>query len=184
MVTLHDIMSVDVRTISPEATLREAAELLADEHISGVPVVANGRVLGVVSATDLLDFASDVPGTPTAREDRVEYGEWPEPEEWVEGEEPPAAYFAEYWDDAGVEVSERVRETEGPEWNVLEEHTVSEIMTRTVVSLPADTRVRDAAEFMLRAGVHRVLVVEDDRLAGMVSTTDIVKAVAQYGLAG
>lgn len=184
MVTLHDIMSVDVRTIGPEATLREAAELLSAEHITGLPVVAADRVVGVISASDLLDFSSDLPGTPTTREEQIEWGGWGEPESWSEGDEPPAAYFAEYWEDAGADVFERMDEPDGPEWNVLEEHTVSEVMTRALVTLPPETPVREAAEYMLRTGVHRILVMADGALAGMVSTTDVVKAVAQYGLAG
>ena len=184
MVTLHDIMSVDVQTISPDATLREAAELLSGEHITGLPVVAADQVVGVISASDLVDFSSDLPGTPTTREEQIEWGTWQEVETWSEGDEPPAAYFAEYWEDAGADVFERMEETDGPEWNVLEEHTVSEVMTRTLVTLPPDTPVREAAEYMLRTGVHRILVMADGSLAGMVSTTDIVKAVAQHGLAG
>jgi CBS domain-containing protein len=42
MITLHDIMTVDVITVEPEASLREVAELLSSEHISGVPVVDGG----------------------------------------------------------------------------------------------------------------------------------------------
>ena len=37
MVSLHDIMTLDVLTVSPETTLREAAALFADEYVSGAP---------------------------------------------------------------------------------------------------------------------------------------------------
>ena len=37
---------------------------------------------------------------------------------------------------------------------------------------------QQAARSMLRAGVHRLLVMEDGRLAGLVTTTDLVRAVA------
>lgn len=182
MVTLHDIMSVDVVTVSPDVSLRDVAELLADRHISGVPVVANGRVLGVVSATDLLEFDAASRGVPRERTDQAEWGSWPDTESWVEGDEAPATYFASMWDDAGADVRARLRATQSPEWDVLEEHAASEVMTRSVCCLPPDTGVPDAAEYMLRAGIHRVLVTRDERLVGMVTTTDIVKAVSQYGL--
>lgn len=42
--------------------------------------------------------------------------------------------------------------------------------------------LHDITEYMLRSGVHRVLVTRDERLVGMVTTSDIVKAVSQYGL--
>ncbi len=184
MVTLHDIMSVDVVTVSPDATLREVAELLADRHISGVPVVAAGEVVGVVSAMDLLEFDASSRAVPMRRDDMEEWGEWLEPQSWSDGSEAPSTYFSGLWEDAGADVSTRLAETESPEWNVLEEHSVRELMTRSLCMLPADTDVREAAQFMLRAGIHRILVIRDGCLVGVVSTMDVVKAVAQHGLGG
>ena len=75
-------------------------------------------------------------------------------------------------------------QAESPEWNVLEERTARELMTRALCTLPPDTDIREAAQYMLRAGIHRILVARNDYLVGVVTTTDVVKAVAQYGLAG
>lgn len=184
MVRLHDIMTVEILTASPEMTLREAAELLFDEHVSGVPVVAGERVVGVISATDILDFVSSAPGVPTQQEESQGWDEWPEAESWDEGVESPAAFFVDYWSDAGADVRERMEATDGLEWDRLEEHTVGEVMSRTVLARAPETEVREAAKLMLKAGVHRLLVLEDGRPVGVVTTTDIVKAVAQHGLAG
>jgi len=50
-----DLMSVEVLTTTPEAPLKEAAALLAERRISGVPVVdGNGAVVGVLSEADIL----------------------------------------------------------------------------------------------------------------------------------
>lgn len=183
MVTIHDIMTVDVLTVSPQATLRQVAELLADEHISGVPVLAGERVVGVISTTDFMEFDAESRAVPTVREEgRLDWEA--DPEEWREGESPPATFFVDYWDNAGAQVQERMGATNGPEWDVLEEHTAGELMTRTVVALPPETDAREAARFMLRTGVSRVLVMKDSKLMGMVTTTDFVKAVAQHGLGG
>lgn len=185
MVRLHDIMTLDVVTVSPETTLRDAAGLLADEYVSGAPVVAGNRVVGVLSASDIIRFVADQPGVPVERAaDTLETGEWPGIEPWDEGAEAPGAYFADLWDDAGADVRTRMESTDGPEWNVLEEHTVAELMTRTVTALGRQAPVREAAELMLRAHVHRILVLEEGRLVGLVSTTDVLKAVSQHGLAG
>lgn len=55
-----DLMQSDLSTIAPEATVAEVVQLLADSHVSGLPVVdAEGRVLGVVSATDVLEAAAE-----------------------------------------------------------------------------------------------------------------------------
>jgi CBS domain-containing protein len=49
-----DVMTGSVITVAPEATVEEIARLLLDHRISGVPVVQNGAVLGVVSEGDLV----------------------------------------------------------------------------------------------------------------------------------
>lgn len=52
---VKDIMSSPVRTVGPDASLKEVAALLSEHAISGMPVVdAAGAVLGVVSQADIL----------------------------------------------------------------------------------------------------------------------------------
>jgi CBS domain-containing protein len=56
--TAEDVMSRDVRSISQEMSLQAAARILAQEQISGAPVVdAEGRCVGVLSATDFIRWA-------------------------------------------------------------------------------------------------------------------------------
>ena len=67
MTTVKDIMITDVINISPEATVRDLAQVLSEAQISGVPVVDSKRELvGVVSATDVVRFASEQPSTEEA----------------------------------------------------------------------------------------------------------------------
>jgi CBS domain-containing protein len=180
MLRLKDIMTRDVLTVSPELSVRDAMEVLTSRHISGAPVVANGKVVGVVSLTDLAESAAATPGVPTQRPDIAEWGEFEAPLEWIEGDEPTSAFFAEMWEDAGADVVERMAEAMGPEWNMLEDLTVSETMNRKVSALPPDTPVEAAADLMRRAAIHRVLVMEDGKLLGVVTTKDITDAVADH----
>ena len=76
----------------------------------------------------------------------------------------------------------RIETSDGPEWNHLGERTVAEAMTPSVWSVTSDTPVRDAARVMLDNRIHRVLVVDAGRLIGIVSSSDIVRAVADKGL--
>lgn len=48
------VMSAPVITVGPHALVHEIAALLVRRNISGVPVVADGRVVGIVSEGDLL----------------------------------------------------------------------------------------------------------------------------------
>jgi CBS domain-containing protein len=52
---VNDLMSRDVLTATPETPLKEAAALLAEKGISGLPVVdENGAVVGVLSEADVV----------------------------------------------------------------------------------------------------------------------------------
>jgi CBS domain-containing protein len=176
MPKLRDIMTREVITVSPELSIRDAMDLLATSHVSGVPVVAGDEVVGVVSATDLMAFAAGLDDDVIERED-VDEAE--EPNGWDDGSDAPAAYFAEMWKDSGREVKERfARPFVGSTAATLEGHVVSEIMTRSVLSLPSSTDVRVAADVMRRAKVHRLLVIDDGKLRGIVSAMDIARAAA------
>jgi CBS domain-containing protein len=51
----RQFMTAKVVVVSPEATLHEAARLLAVEEISGLPVVdTGGKVVGMVTESDVL----------------------------------------------------------------------------------------------------------------------------------
>lgn len=182
MLRVSDIMTPEVVTFSPELSVREAMGLLTKDHISGAPVVEGTRVLGVVSLTDLAALAAELPGTPTSRDAPLEAGEEPEPVEDDLPDEPPASYFTDLWDDAGADLVTRTGTTDSPEWNALEDHTVGEVMSRVLHWLPPDTEVTGVAEYMERRGIHRVLVMDDGRLLGIVTTADVARAVAEHRL--
>jgi IMP dehydrogenase len=48
-----DLTIKDVITISPESSIKEANEIMDEEEISGLPVVDNGRVIGIISRRDI-----------------------------------------------------------------------------------------------------------------------------------
>ena len=137
MLKLKDIMTSSVLSVTPQTTLREAMEILSENHISGVPVMSGSKVVGVFSATDLLDFLAD-------------------------------------YDETRPEVG--LRHARMP----LDEVSVTEVMTRTIQSLSPEFGVENAAEFMRKAQIHRVLVMDGDIVLGIVSTSDVAKAVAEH----
>ena len=125
-----ELMQRNVRTIASEACVAEVVLSLADAHVSGLPVVdKNGRMIGVVSATDILTAEAEAESQRVGRE-------------------------------------------------LLEETSVREIMTARPYTVAPDEDVREAARQMLYADVHRLFVAEGDCLVGVISTTDIVRAVA------
>jgi acetoin utilization protein AcuB len=53
--TVRDLMTPDVASAAPDTTLRQAANLMRGRLIGSLPVVEGGRIVGIVTATDVLD---------------------------------------------------------------------------------------------------------------------------------
>src|SRR5690242_6234498 len=51
---VKDVMTTDVRSIHPEASLKDAARLMTELRVSGLPVVVGHVVVGVLSEGDIL----------------------------------------------------------------------------------------------------------------------------------
>jgi CBS domain-containing protein len=181
MLRVRDVMTANPITIGAEANLRDAVELLTRNGISGVPVVRGSRVVGTLSARDIVTFEASTPGVPTERADEDVWVESP-PLLFDDADMPASAYFVELWEDTGPDVAERIRITDSPEWDILAEHTVDEAMSHAVLAVHPSSAVQSAADYMKASGAHRVLVIDEGRLVGIVTTMDITRAVAENRL--
>src|SRR6185437_14025724 len=52
--TVEKVMTTSVITVGPDRSARDAAELMLDHRIGALPVVDGGRLIGIVTETDLL----------------------------------------------------------------------------------------------------------------------------------
>jgi CBS domain-containing protein len=52
--TAEEIMSKPAKTIAPDATIEELAELMVGRRMNPIPVVANGQLVGIVSRSDVV----------------------------------------------------------------------------------------------------------------------------------
>lgn len=124
-----DVMQTNLKTMNCRDTIGDAVSLLAESHVSGVPVLDDhGRLVGVLSSSDIL------------------------------------IALAEHQDPESRE-------------KVFEETLVQEVMTPRPQTVTPDALVKDAAQRMLYLEVHRLFVEQEGRLLGVVSTTDLVRAV-------
>lgn len=147
--TAKDVMHRRVVTVDPEMTLREAAQVFLDRCVTGAPVVdADGKLVGVVSQTDLIRYGQRAQPAPS---------------------ETPGYYHES---DGEVLVSHMRAE---PPATV----QVQEIMTPAAFLTEADTPIREVARFMLRRHVHRIIVTRHGRLAGIISSMDLLRALVR-----
>ena len=49
----RDIMSRDIRSVSPDARIEQAATLLEEHHLKALPVLDRGRLVGILTLSDL-----------------------------------------------------------------------------------------------------------------------------------
>jgi CBS domain-containing protein len=182
MLSVRDIMQTAVVTVSTDTTARFLAKLLADEEISGVPVLdANGFLVGVVSSTDLVRLAADE-SVVQVRSGGIPLGADPglDPDADLDemAEEDPYGFFLP--EDSPF-VGQRVLE----QWSESEFDAVlvKDIMTPVSFSVTPDTPVPELCEFLMKGRIHRAVVVENDELVGIVTSVDVLKAVAAGAVA-
>jgi CBS-domain-containing membrane protein len=143
--TAADVMSEDVVAIPQHISLRAAAHMLGNAHVTGAPVIdERGVCVGVLSATDFV--------------------------RWAEKEHHPMVHPC--------------GECVCSEWQVVEVEylpadEVSGYMTPDPVTVKPSTLITEVARMMLDAHIHRVVVVDhQERPVGIVSSTDVLAAVA------
>lgn len=53
---IREVMKTDLITIGPEAEIREAGRLMLEHKIGCLPVIQDGRMVGLVTETDVLRY--------------------------------------------------------------------------------------------------------------------------------
>lgn len=156
-----DVMTRELLTVSPQAPLAELERLLAMERVSGAPVVEQGRVVGVVSRADVVRVLSL-----EQQESRLLVSFYLSP--WDEDVSP-----VEMLGRASQMLAERLRTLK-----------VADAMSGQVLAVEPDLPLREVARRMADEKVHRLLVIEDGALRGLISSLDVARAVAEHGLGG
>ena len=151
--TINDVMKTEVLAAEADWSLDRLASFLVDNNISGAPVTDHqDKLIGVVSLTDIVRQNNQT-------------------EDNTITEQPHDVYRYELERVVGYE------ELGG--FHTRPESTVSvrDIMTPMVFSVGEYTPLQEVAEMMLRGGIHRVFVTRDARLAGIVTSLDMLQVI-------
>ena len=145
-----DVMTRDVVSIGPDASIMEAVRLMLQHKISGLPVIdESGRLRGIVTEGDFLR--------------RAETGTQRKRPRWVEFLIGPGRLAAEY-----VQTSGR---------------KVGEVMTPDVYTVSEDEPLERIVNLMERHRVKRIPIVRDDKVVGIVTRANLLRALATLALA-
>jgi|LNFM01.1.fsa_nt_gb CBS domain-containing protein len=138
-----------VTALTPETSLDAAAKLFHEQRITGAPVVdANCRCVGVLSQTDLLVRKDQ-------RSDRIG----------------TSRYVLVLHGEPTLE--DHVLGVDAPSHGV-----VADLMTKEPIGISSDTTLRQAIERMSHHGVHRLIVINDEKLHGVVTSMDVLRMLA------
>jgi CBS-domain-containing membrane protein len=148
MLTARDIMTHEVHTIKPEASIEELARVLAEGRIGGLPVLdEDGVLVGVVTQSDLLQRSRDLDLPPALNIlDLHLFLETP-------------SHFKKRLDKL---LGDRVRD----------------VMTKNPQVIAPDTPVNQIARLMASKGVHTLPVLEGGKLVGIVGKLDLIRGLA------
>jgi len=155
--TAGDVMQRDIITIYESDTLQEAMQQMTENHVTGLPVVnSKGQCVGVITASDILAYEQEHSEFTMEANSEMARHFNPEKQQWE-----------------SVRVSSFALEEFG-------EVAVKEVMSRDLIAVRSDTPLRQVAQKMREAQVHRVLVLtEDNRLKGIISSFDFVNLYAE-----
>lgn len=56
MLKIEQVMTHNPKVVSPDATVREVAEILAHEEFHALPVTEGNRLVGIVTTTDVIKY--------------------------------------------------------------------------------------------------------------------------------
>ena len=123
-------MTKDVVTLSHTDSLDHAEHLFKSRKIRHIPVVKEGRIIGILSYTDLLRIS-----------------------------------FADAFSD----------DTHDVDTAVYALFTLEQVMVHDPVCVQTTQTVKEVAEILAKKEFHALPVVENDRVVGIVTTTDLIK---------
>ncbi len=147
MLTAKDIMTTDIVTVSPETDVSQAARLLLEKHINGIPVVDSaGGLVGILCQSDLI-----------AQQKKISL---PSLFTLLDG-------FISFSSTKNLDM----------EFKKIAAIKVSEAMTADPVTVSPDTTIEEIATLMVNRGFHSVPVVQDGKLVGIIGKEDVLKTI-------
>jgi CBS domain-containing protein len=145
MLKVKDIMTREVKTVSPETEITQAAKLLLSERINGVPVLNQaGELVGILCQSDLIAQQKGIP--------------IPSLFTLLDGYIPLTRFNR-----LDKEV-EKIAAT-----------TVDHAMTSDPVTVTSTTDIEKVAALMVEKNYHTLPVVDDGKLVGIVGKEDVLR---------
>jgi CBS-domain-containing membrane protein len=145
MLKAGDIMTKKVIVVHPETEIVQAARLLLEHHINGLPVVdRDGRLEGIICQDDLVTQQKKIP---------------------------LPSYFVLLDSLIPLTSQKDIEKT----LKKMAAVTVAEAMSVDPMTVEPDTELEEIATLMVKHNIHTIPVIERDKLVGIIGKEDILK---------
>ncbi len=183
-ITIAEVMSSPVETISPNLPVLEAGRIMEDRHIKRLPVLEKKRLVGIITQTELTRMLT----SSAMWRNVVEIMTWDvagiqckasvaEAAEVMTSRHISCIVTLEDDEVVGVlterDLLKRVVGLQKDPADVKAE----EVMSSPVICVPPDCPVFTASRIMENIDVRRLVVTENKQLCGIVTQTDVFRAV-------
>ena len=159
-ISVEQVMTRDVLAVHPDMTVKQMDHALIDRNVSGAPVVEGNSLVGVVSRADVVRALYD--------------------------DQSEAARISDFYT-SPLPIPLLALEQLAKDSRKITRHLanlrVAEIMTPDPITVAPGDDIETVARLMTTERVHRLPVVEDGQLAGIISSLDLVGLIATHGLA-
>lgn len=145
MLKAKDIMTTTVITVYPDTEIMQAAKLLLDNHINGLPVVdEEGHLQGMICQSDLISQQKKIPI--------------------------PSFFLI-----LGGAIPMSSQQNIDKEVQKMAASRVREAMTTNPLSVSPDANLEDIATLMVKNKIHTLPVLEQAKLVGIIGKEDILR---------
>ena len=150
--------NLSVISVEEDLSVHELANFFTEKMISGAPVVnKDGKLVGVVSLSDIV------------RNDERRTA--------IVNDKQESDYYLSGWEDNLN--SDEIQELHLEEDDSL---TVRNIMTPLIFKVKETELISAMSDIMIGGRIHRLLVTRDEKVVGIITTLDMLKAIRDHAI--
>ncbi|MCD4740269.1 CBS domain-containing protein [archaeon] len=149
---LEEVMTKNPITVEADDHILDAVKVLRENKINGVPVMKDGKFVGLLTNEELLDFM-----------EVHEFGRQlllPAPLDVME---------------AVINYQAELTEVE-KEFERMKNSKVKDVMEQNPITAEGDMHVSEAADVMTENHITHLPVIKNDKLVGLVTRSDLLKS--------